>query len=121
MDKDVRPQAPSVSSNEPRFNPSSLGLFSRYTPSNTGKSLASNSSSFYAGPTRYGGLMSSPRSQSSRTPYAIPRLTRVKIKQNVSTHSSSGNVSARMDKNDQQLSSTALKILSTLEKMASPI
>ena len=46
--------------------------FQRYTPSSSDKSVASASSSFYPGPTRYGGLMASPRSDtSSRSPYAV--------------------------------------------------
>jgi hypothetical protein len=122
MDKEVRPQAAAVSPKEPRFNPSSVGLFSRYTPNSNDKSMAGNTSSFYSGPTRYGGLMSAPRSESfSRSPYAIPRVTRVKVKQNTTSRDSSLNSTSKLDKSNQQLSSTALKILQTLEKMATPI
>lgn len=94
----------------PSFKPS---LFSNNSLASV--SSATSPSSFYAGKIQYGGAMSAMRNSLS-SPYVIPKIKKVHSKSKPSNSSDAG-----LSDTSGSLSSTAQKILQTLEKMSTPL
>ncbi|XP_039257047.2 uncharacterized protein LOC120333756 isoform X1 [Styela clava] len=119
-------QQPTMTSHKrPRFNPAIFGM-----PA-VGSSSAPdlNQSSFYNGPVQFGGANASGRSGHFATPYKIPSVTKVKVRHinhqrtpvRSSMHSTRNTKSELEESSATGMSSTAKKILQTLEKMSSPL
>ena len=102
-------QLPSSSSkNDPTFKPS---LFTNLSKLST-TSFASPSS-FYSGKIQYGGAMSASRINTTASPYVVPKVKKRSVKSSTA-HGDDKSTGG-------PLSSTARKILSTLEKMSTPL
>lgn len=115
-----RQQSTMGSSKRPRFNPAVFGM-----PTLGLSTPEPYRSSFYEGSVQFGGANASGRSPYFATPYKIPSVTKVKVR-----HVNHQRTPAKMPfipmRNaslplDESMSSTARKILQTLEKMSSPL
>uniref|UniRef100_F6ZT40 Nuclear pore complex protein Nup153 n=1 Tax=Ciona intestinalis TaxID=7719 RepID=F6ZT40_CIOIN len=97
--------------NGPVFNSSLLASDVGLTPS-------AKQSSFYSGRVSYGGAMNQSRNSIYQpSPYKIPQATKVQVRSKSRANESSLNVTTR----GAPMSSTARKILTTLEKMSTPL
>ncbi|XP_076803087.1 nuclear pore complex protein Nup153-like [Clavelina lepadiformis] len=105
-----RQQPTAFSDKQPAFN---LSSFSSPAPSiSKSPTVGTSPSSFYSGRVQYGGAMS------TSSPYRIPKITKVQGSSSNKTKTSGQKSSSQFT---GALSSTARKIMQTLEKMSTPL